>query len=89
MPDAFDSSPELTFVENILERTIDIASVLVEIGMEKYIEKFEREEIDVFVFSHLKIDDLVELSIDEADHSAFARAFDSYRDIFANVDNSN
>lgn len=54
--------------------------------MEKYIEKFEREEIDLFVFSMLKSDDLAELGIKEADRPAFVRAFYTYRDIFDNVD---
>lgn len=65
---------------------MDIAFALKEFGLDKYIEKFEREEIDLFVFSMLNSDDLIELGIDEDDRPAFLRAFDTYRDIFGNVD---
>lgn len=84
--DAQHSSTDLTFIENILDQSINIATILKEVGMEKYIEKFEREEIDLLVFSMLKSDDLAELGIEEADRPAIVRAFYTYRDVFGNVD---
>lgn len=64
-------------------------NILTEIGMEKYINLFEEEEVDVFVFSMLKIDDLTELGIDEIDRPVFVNAIDTYRDMSGNANTLN
>lgn len=57
--------------------------------MGQYIEKFRNEEIDLNVFINMKTDDLIELSIDEADFPTFIRAFDVYREILSSDDSFN
>lgn len=63
---------------SILNNDLSIESVLKDIGMEKYIEKFHLEEIDLFVFSHLEPEDLFELHIDEKDHEILLQAIKVY-----------
>lgn len=59
---------------SILNNNFTVDSVLKDIGMEKYIEKFRLEEIDLFVFFNLQPEDLHELNIDEKDHETLLQA---------------
>lgn len=63
---------------SILNNNLSIESVLKDIGMKKYIEKFQLEEIDLFVFFHLQPEDLFELNIDEKDHETLLQAIKVY-----------
>lgn len=64
--------------DSILNTNFRIESVLKEIGLEKYIEKFQMEEIDLFVFFHLVPEDLIELNIAEEDHETMLQAIKTY-----------
>lgn len=63
---------------SILDKNLSIESVLRDIGLKKYIEKFQQEEIDLFVFFHLQPEDLFELKIDEKDHETLLQAIKVY-----------
>lgn len=71
-----DDSPLVN--ESVLNNNLNIESVLKDIGMQKYIEKFLLEEIDLFVFLHLLPQDLYELNIDEKDHETILQAIQVY-----------
>lgn len=71
-----DNSPLAN--ESVLNNNLNIESVLKDIGMQKYIEKFLLEEIDLFVFVHLLPQDLYELNIDEKDHETILQAIQVY-----------
>lgn len=74
---------------NVLEQTFTVNSILKEINMKKYADLFEREEIDLFVFSLLSVADLIELGIDEEDRSILMTAVQTYREFFGNYENNN
>lgn len=64
--------------DSILNTNFRIESVLKEIGLQKYIEKFQLEEIDLFVFFHLEPADLFVLNIAEEDHETMLQAIKTY-----------
>ena len=64
--------------DSFLEKTFNVQSILHEIGMEKYVEEFEREEIDVMVFLMLSADDLKELNIAEEDQHIILKAVKNF-----------
>lgn len=66
----------------LLNATITMATILKDIHMEKYIDKFYKEEIDIQVFCVLTLDDLQELNIEMADMKTFLDAIQFYSDIF-------
>lgn len=70
--------------DSVLNNDLSIESVLKDIGMQKYIEKFLLEEIDLFVFFHLEPKDLYTLNIAEEDHETILQAIQMY-DIWFDV----
>lgn len=64
--------------DSILNNNLTVETILKEIGMDKYIEKFQLEEIDLFVFFNLDPADLHELNIDEADRGILLQAIKTY-----------
>lgn len=81
LPDRLQSAESCSFYD-LLNHNIDIENILKEINMEKYIDMFNREEINVCVFCMLTDADLVELKIDEDDRQPMLDAVKSYCDIF-------
>lgn len=67
---------------DLLNDSLKMESVLKEIHLQKYIEQFNREEIDLFVFSILDVNDLVELGIDEKDRPIMLDAIKTYASLF-------
>lgn len=80
---------EYNVTPNILEQTFTVNSILREINLKKYSDLFAREEVDLFVFSLLTANDLVELGIDENDQPILMAAIQNYREFFGNVENNN
>lgn len=74
---------------NVLEQTFTVYSILKEINMKKYADLFAREEIDLFVFSVLSVNDLIELGIDEVDRPILMTAVQTYKEIFGNNEYNN
>lgn len=64
--------------DSILNNNLSVETILKEIGMAKYIEKFQLEEIDLFVFFNLEPEDMFTLNIDEADHGILLQAIKTY-----------
>lgn len=64
--------------DSLLNANLSVHSVLKEIGMEKYEEKFFSEEIDLFTFSLLTAQDLDILGVDEADQEVLMEAVCTY-----------
>lgn len=60
--------------ENHMDENISVDMILREIGLEKYIGKFEMEEVELLTFSMLNYDDLVELDVDEGDRETILYA---------------
>lgn len=79
--DAVTPIIEMTFSANVMNENITMANVLKDIGMEKYVDLFKNQEIDLFVFGKLCNDDLTELGVDEADRPAILGAIDMYNDV--------
>lgn len=71
---------------SILEETFTVISILKEINMQKYAALFVREEIDLYVFLLLTMDDMVELDIDEADRPILMNAIHCYTEFIGNSD---
>lgn len=69
-----------TFVENIGERTISIAAILKELGMEKYADIIENVGFDLKAMAGMDYGCLDGLDIDDSDRSIIIRAFELYRD---------
>lgn len=78
-----DSTP------NVLDQTFTVRSILKEINLKKYVRLFEREEIDLFVFTLLTADDLIELGIEEDDRSILLDTIQNYQELLSNVENNN
>lgn len=69
-------------ISDILNHTTEIRSILTEINMTKYIERFVENEIDIIAFCLLEIDDLHELEIDEGDVIPMLDAVKLYSELF-------
>lgn len=67
---------------DVMNDSLKIESILKDIHLEKYIDQFNREEIDLYVFSVLNADDLIELSIDEKDRPIMLDAIKTYSNVF-------
>lgn len=86
-----EASPTLTLMHSInesstvLDEKFTVKSILKEINLEKYTDLFDREEIDLFVFSTLTLDDMNTLEIDNSDRPILMKAIENYSEIFGNV----
>lgn len=70
-----DGLDDTTSAHNsILDHSWNVVNVLKDIGLDKYIEKFEKEEVDLLVFCNLSPEDLFTLNIDREDHEVMLRA---------------
>lgn len=63
---------------SILDKTFTVRSILKELHLEKYVEMFDRHEIDLFVFGQMTADELDELGIEEDDREILLDAIESY-----------
>lgn len=75
-------SPRASADYNVLNERMDIASMLTEIGMSKYLGKFIQEEIDLFAFFLLNVQDLMELNIPKDDQRIILEAVKVYSEVF-------
>lgn len=69
----------------VLDEKFTVKSILKEVNLEKYTDLFDREEIDLFVFSTLTLDDMNTLEIDNSDRPILMKAIENYSEIFGNV----
>lgn len=67
---------------SILNENINVQSILKEIDMERYIEKFSTADIGLFEFVMLDEADLTDLGVAECDKSKFMEAVEKYADSF-------
>lgn len=72
----------MNFNNSLLNESLKIETVFKEIHMEKYIEQFTKEEIDLYVFSLLDESDLDELNIDEMDRPIMLEAINTFSSTF-------
>lgn len=63
---------------SILEEKFTVISILKEMNMQKYINLFIKEEIDLYVFFNLNYQDMIELGIEEADRPILLNAIDFF-----------
>lgn len=63
---------------HLMDETLNVELILRDIGLEKYIPKFRSEEIDMFVFSLLTENDLIELNIAREDRETIIKAVELY-----------
>lgn len=78
---AMDGNKSSPWTNSILNNNLTIESVLKEIGLQKYIEKFQLEEVDLFVFFQLNPEDLYKLEIDEGDHKIILQTIEFYENM--------
>lgn len=73
---------------SLLEETFTVMSILKEINMQKYVNLFVKEEVDLFVFLMLTNEDMAELGINEDDRPILTNAINCYTEFFGNPDKS-
>lgn len=72
---------------DLLDKKFTVVSILKELNMHKYIELFEREEVDLLIFCLASHDDLLSMGVDEADCAVLVNAIEKFSEIFGGAEN--